>query len=542
MPGSRHRTTLVAALLLVPIVAGGFLLQDPPVRANAHLFEQVLSLVSRQYVDSLNNNELLARAARGLVKELHDPYTELFTPRESDEFARGTNGRYGGTGMLLGEDDDHVISVQRVFPSTPADDAGVREGDRVSAIADTATAGWGLTKVSDRLRGSPGSKVTVSFMRQGVPAPIRLTFTRREVHVPAVPYTTLVNGVGYIPLQTFNENATDEVEDAVNKLIAQGAKGLVLDLRDNGGGIVEQALHVGSLFLKDGQAIVTVRARGAADEVSKTDADHVAVGVPLVVLTDGGTASAAEIVAGALQDHDRALVLGATTYGKGLVQSLYGLDGGYSLKLTTGKWYTPSGRSIHRERRVTEDGRVLEGRLEDGKIVEGARDSAETEQSRAKRPRFKSDAGRVVYGGGGIVPDFFVREDTTSTLRQEFLRAVAPKGQQIQVVLQQYSGELREQVSRGFLVPASWSVELRRRLKTAGVNIDARFDSVASALLTDELARRVARRAFGESEAKRRTMRDDHALTRAIELLQQSRSQQDLLRIASSAAAAKPAD
>ena len=309
----------------------------------------------------------------------------------------------------------------------------------------------------------------------------------------------------------------------------------MLDLRDNGGGIVEQALHISSLFLKDDQDIVTVRARGAADEISKTEGDHVAVGVPLVVLTDGGTASASEIVAGALQDHDRALVLGATTYGKGLVQSLYGLDGGYSLKLTTGKWYTPSGRSIHRERRVTEDGKVLEGRLEDGKIVEGAPDSAETEQSRAKRPQFKSDAGRVVYGGGGIVPDFFVREDTTSTLRQEFLRAVAPKGQQIQIVLQRYSAELKEKVSRDFAVPATWSVELRRRLKTAGVHVDARYDSVATALLTDELARRVARRAFGEADAKRRTMGDDHALTRAIELLQQSHSQQDLLRIASSA-------
>src|SRR5947207_499989 len=122
----RHRTTLVAALLLVPIVAGGFLLQEPPLRANARLFEQVLSLVSRQYVDTLKNEELLARAARGLVKGLHDPYTELFTPRESDEFSRGTNGRYGGTGMLLFEDDEHAITVQRVFPSTPADEAGVR--------------------------------------------------------------------------------------------------------------------------------------------------------------------------------------------------------------------------------------------------------------------------------------------------------------------------------------------------------------------------------------------------------------------------------
>jgi carboxyl-terminal processing protease len=539
---SRHRTTLVAALLLVPIVAGGFLLQEPPVRANARLFEQVLSLVSRQYVDTLNNTELLSRAARGLVKELHDPYTELFTPKEADEFSRGTNGRYGGTGMLLLEEEDRVVTVQRVFPNTPAEEAGVREGDRIVGVSDTSATGWGITKISDHLRGTPGSKVTVTFGRESVPAPIRITFTRREVHVPAVPYSTVVSGVGYIPLQTFNENAAEEVESAVQKLIAQGAKGLVLDVRDNGGGIVEQALSISSLFLKDGQDIVTVRARGAADEVSKTRGAHVAADIPLVVLTDGGTASAAEIVAGALQDHDRALVLGTTTYGKGLVQSLYGLEGGYSLKLTTGKWYTPSGRSIHRERRITEDGRVLEGRLEDGKIIEGAPDSAETEASRLRRPKFRSDAGRVVYGGGGIVPDFLVWDDTVATIQAEFLRAVAPKGQQIQVVLQQYSLELRGRVTPDFEMTPAWRTELRRRLKTAGVTIDARYDSVATALLGDELDRRVARRAFGDGEAKKRTLEDDRPLMRAIQLLQRSRSQKDLLRIASAENVSKPAD
>src|SRR5687767_821890 len=210
-PMSRHRTPLVAGLLLVPIVAGGFLLQEPPKRANARLFEQVLSLVSRQYVDTLPNSELLTRTARGLVKELQDPYTELFSPKESEEFGRATGGRYGGTGMLLEEEEDKVVTVQRVFPNTPADDAGVLDRDRIVAIGDTATTGWGLAKVSDRLRGTPGSKVVVTFSRLGVPSPIRFTFTRREVHVPAVPFSTALNGVGYIPLQTFNENAADEV-------------------------------------------------------------------------------------------------------------------------------------------------------------------------------------------------------------------------------------------------------------------------------------------------------------------------------------------
>ena len=532
---SRHRTTLVAGLLLVPIVAGGFLLQEPPKRANARLFEQVLSLVSRQYVDTLPNSELLTRTARGLVKELQDPYTELFSPRESEEFGRATGGRYGGTGMLLEEEEDKVVTVQRVFPNTPADDAGVLDGDRIVAIGDTATTGWGLAKVSDRLRGTPGSRVVVTFSRLGVPSPIRFTFTRREVHVPAVPFSTALNGVGYIPLQTFNENAADEVQAAVQSLVAGGARGLVLDMRDNGGGIVEQALAISTLFLNDGQDIVSVRARGIPDEVSRASGAHAAIGVPLVVLTNGGTASASEIVAGALQDHDRALVLGTTTYGKGLVQSLYSLDGGYSLKLTTGKWFTPSGRSINRERRITEDGRVLEGRLEDGKIIEGAPDSAETEESRARRPKHKTDGGRTVYGGGGIVPDFLVKEDTVTTIEQEFLRSVAPKGQQIRTVLQQYSLELRGQVARDFVVKPEWRTELRRRLDASGVKIEARFDSVANVLLSDELDRRIARRAFGDAEAKRRTLSEDRALLRAIDLLQRSKTQKDLLRTASSA-------
>ena len=542
MAPQRHRTLLTAVLLVVPIVAGGFLLQEPPSRANARLFEQVVSLVSGRYVDSLAANELLSKAAKGLVKELDDPYTELFSPRESEEFSRGTNGRYGGTGMLLEEGDDRVVSVQRVFPNTPADDAGVRDGDVIAAIGDTSTNGWGMTKVSERLRGTPGSRVTVTFSRPGVDAPIRINFTRREVHVPAVPYATVFDGVGYIPLQTFNENATEEVRNAVTRLVSQGAKGIVLDVRDNGGGIVEQALAITSLFLRDSQEIVSVRTRGAPDEVSRARGMHFDANLPVVVLTNGGSASASEIVAGALQDHDRALVLGTTTFGKGLVQSLYSLDGGYSLKLTTGKWYTPSGRSIHRERRMTEDGRVLEGRLIDGRIVEDDPDSVETEDSRAKRPQFKSDAGRVVYGGGGIVPDFLVNEDTTSTLERDFLRSIATKGQPIRNVLQQYSLELRERVTRDYAVTPAWNTELRRRLGAAGVTIEPRYDSIATALLGDELDRRVARRAFGDAEAKRRVLKDDRALLRAIELLQRSRTQRDLLRTATIVPQDKPAN
>ena len=529
---NRYRTPLAAALLFIPIVAGGFLLQEPPVRVGARLFDQVATLVARSYVDSIGSADIMSRAARGLVKELRDPFTELFSPKESEEFSRGTNGRYGGTGMLLGEEESRLVTVQRVFPNTPAEEAGVREGDRILSIADSSALDWGLSRVSDHLRGVPGSRVSVTFGRPDVPQPIKITFTRREVHVPAVPYSMVVDGVGYIPLQTFNENASEETVAAIKRLQAQGARAFVLDLRGNGGGIVEQALDVSSVFLRDSQEIVSVRGRNSVPEVSRAGGGNLIPGEPLIVLTDGGTASASEIVAGALQDHDRAVVLGATTFGKGLVQSLYSLDGGYSLKLTTGKWYTPSGRSINRARRITEDGRLLEGRLLDGEIVEGFEDSVETEQTRARRPHFKSDAGRTVYGGGGIVPDILVHPDTISTLEQDFFKSIAPKGQQVQTVLQNYSLELRTQVKANFAVPADWTAELRRRMTAAGVTVDARLDSVGYALLTEELARRVTRRAFGDAEAKRRGLADDRALTRAIALLQKNRTQQELLRSA----------
>ena len=201
--------------------------------------------------------------------------------------------------------------------------------------------------------------------------------------------------------------------------------------------------------------------------------------------------------------------------------------------MTTGKWYTPSGRSINRARRITDDGRLLEGRLLDGEIVESDADSIETEQSRARRPRFTSDAGRVVYGGGGIVPDYLVRTDTLSTIEQEFFKSIAPKGQQVQTVLQTYSLELRGSVRPDFAVPAAWTGELRRRMAASGVTVDAKHDSAGFALLTDELARRVTRSAFGDAAAKRRELADDRPLTRAMELLQKSRTQQDLLRVAS---------
>ena len=522
----RPRTAAVASLLLIPMVAGGFLLQQAPPQATPRLFDQVLSIVANRYVDSLQGNEVFEKAAHGLVRELNDPYSELLAPKQNEEFNRSVGGRYGGVGMLLEEQKRGAgtnIVVARVFPNTPAEEGGGQEGDRIVRVDTMPATDVKIDLVSDALRGVPGTKVNVVFARAGVADPVKLQFKRAVVHVPAVPYATMVGDhIGYIPLQTFNENTAEEVQAAASKLVAEGARGLVIDMRDNGGGIVDQALAVSSLFLKDGQSIVSVRSRNTPDEVARSSSDHLASQPPLVVLTDGGTASASEIVAGALQDHDRALVVGTTSFGKGLVQSLFPLDGGYSLKLTTGKWYTPSGRSIHRERTL----------LPDGRLVETRPDSLETEAEKRSRPKYSSDGGRTVYGGGGITPDVIVPDDTLLTTEQQFLRAIAPKAQQFVTVLNQYALELKPVAPKDFTITPAWRTELRRRLSDAGVTIDPKYESAATTVLDRELDRRVARLVLGDAGARKRSVTEDHQLARAIALLNNAPSQAALFALA----------
>jgi carboxyl-terminal processing protease len=529
---SRHRTLAIAGVVLLPVFAGGFLLQSRATRGGAQLLDQVLGLVSDRFVDTLDTAALYEKAARGLVKELNDPYSELLAPKDLKAFTTQTGGRYGGIGMQI-EPQQNQIVISKVFPNTPAEAAGVREGDRIVQVDTLSTRGWNTQQVSDYLTGTPGTKVNVKFARPGVATPIDLRFTRAVIHVPAVRYAisfgTGANKVGYVPLDRFNETAADEVRDAVLSLQKEGVRGVVLDFRGNPGGILEQSLAISNLFLKSGQEIASVRSRSGESQGYTARGNPVLPTTPLVVLTDEYTASASEIVAGALQDHDRALIVGQTSFGKGLVQSVFNLDGGYALKLTTAKWYTPSGRSIQRERK-----------FENGRFVETPADSNETDASKKNRPAFRSDAGRVVYGGGGVAPDVIVADDTLSSAEQRLAKALAAKQQEVYTTIYDYSLELSKQVSKDFVVPSTWRTEFLRRIEAKGVTVD-RADYDASGRYIDRLLeQRVTRFAFGDSVAKKRDLVFDAPLRKAIDLLDRGQSQKDLFAIAVAEAARAP--
>jgi carboxyl-terminal processing protease len=527
---SRLRTAAVAGALILPVVAGGFMAQGRATADGAKLFSQVLSLVSDRFVDTVDAAGLYEKAARGLVQQMQDPYTELMSPRQRSDFNRGTAGRYGGLGMQIEEQPGKGITVARVFPHTPAEAAGIREGDLIIFVDTLSTRGWNTRKVSDYLTGTPGTKVSATFGRPGIAEPIKATFTRAVIHVPAVPYAIMFEGkIGYIPLQQFVEAATKEMAESVRRLSAEGARGIVIDLRGNPGGFLDQALSISNLFLNEGQEIASVRGRGTEPQKYLARERAVAPQIPIVVLVDQYSASASEIVAGALQDHDRALIVGATSFGKGLVQTLFDLDGGWSLKMTTAKWYTPSGRSIQKDRKLTPE----------GQFVEVHPDSLETDSARKARPQFKSDAGRVVFGGGGITPDLAVKPDTFSTPEQEFRKAIAPKSQEFYVTLYDYGYELKSKVQPNFTVQPEWRTELFSRLQKAGVKVDQNQYNAATHYVDYLIEQRVARLAFGDSTAKRRELDDDVQLRTALDILRKTQNQKDIFIVARQTAIAK---
>ena len=517
----------VVGLLLIPIVAGAFVIQERGAQSGARLFDQVLSLVADRYVDSVDVGSLYEKAARGLIAQLKDPYAELYTPKQVEAFNQNTGGFYAGTGMSI-EDQHGNITVVKVFPHTPASDAGMMTGDQIVYV-DTFNVkahAWIVDSVSAHLKGAPGTKVTAKFIRGGG-EPFAVTFTRRVVRIPAVEFAIMLdNKTAYIPVQQFNATAAPEVATALQRLTAEGAKSIVLDLRGNGGGYLDQAIEMANLFIPKGKEILTQRNRGEPSVTYTSQNPAMVPTLPMVVLTDGYTASASEIVAGSLQDHDRALVLGTTSFGKGLVQGTYQLDGGYMIKLTTGKWYTPSGRSIQKERVLTDDGRLIETHP----------DSLESDSARKARPKFKSDGGRVVYGGGAITPDLYVPYDTLTTAEQKLAREIngAKNGLETALALDAYALEMKTKVKPDFTVTPEMREEFYQRLAKRNVVVDRKVWDAGAKYVDRALDSRISGFAFGDSTAKRRQVADDKQLLKAIEILKKGSTTKDLLALAAS--------
>ena len=521
---TRSRTLIVAGTMLGALVTGGWLLQRGAhtgaftTYEGAQLFESVFRRIQTDYVDTVADSALYRKSVDGMLYELRDPYSTFLPP---DRFARlneTTTGNYAGLGIEVDLRDGWLIVVAPLAGG-PAERAGIQPGDRIIEIGGRTTKGWTNEEASKVLRGKPGTLVSIKVERPGVVQPIELRLERTTIHQSAVRRTAMLgDGVGYIDLKAFSDSTADELNNAIAALLGKGMKTLVLDLRTNPGGLLTQGVRVSDLFLNPGQKIVSMRGRlpDANREYADT-AKQAWPQLPLEVLVDGRSASASEIVAGALQDHDRAVIIGQPTYGKGSAQSVipFGDQGG--LKITTARWFTPVGRSITKVRPSDDD----------------------DEPPPVKKERFRTDGGRVVFGGGGITPDVLAGDSVAPAGETEFLRALGAQTSRFRDAITDYALSLKATHSitaPDFVIVPAMREEIWNRMRARGIDIPRSLYDDARSLVERQLSYEIARYVFGPDAEFRRRASQDQILQKALQLARGARSEQDLLRRATALA------
>jgi carboxyl-terminal processing protease len=357
-------------------------------------FQAALTLARSNYAGTIDTEKVMSSSIEGMLHTL-DPHSSYFDRKSWQAFQSEQQSTYSGIGATIGPRNGKVY-ITSPFDGTPAHKAGILYGDQIVEVNGESTEGWGYQQVSAKLLGPAGTRVAVKVLRAGNPTPLEFKLTRGSVPLPSIANSFMVGpGIGYINLQRgFNTTTAEEVSLALRELHEQGMTSLVFDLRGNRGGLVDQAYKVANDFLYSGQRIVMMRGRPSVFPTSDLKARNTQPDdVPMVVLIDRGTASAAEIVAAALQDHDRAVLVGDSSFGKGLVQSPYTLKDGSGLVLTEGKYYTPSGRLIQRD--------YTNRYFYDYYLQRGDKEALENQPREEKH----TDSGRPVYGGDGISPD-----------------------------------------------------------------------------------------------------------------------------------------
>ena len=479
------------------------------------------------YVDSMPDDSLYHKAAEGLLDQLHDPYSGLEENEDYRALTETTSGNYGGLGMQIDVRDGlHHDRVAGLLPQTPG--RTCRDRGRRPDLVDVngvSTQGLNQDQAVKTLRGTPGTKVELKVHRPGLAQLMPFSLVRETIHFRSVqPGTLFDGGVGFVSLLTVSDSSASELRREIDLLRTRGMKGLILDLRQNPGGLLDQGAAVSDLFLDPGAKIVETRGRVPEMNKQFTDkAPQLWPEMPVVVLVNEFTASAAEIIAGALQDNDRAAVVGTATFGKGLVQSLWQIGSNQGLKLTTGRWYTPSGRTIQGARRRMPRIRCV--------IAEDQALGKDTTKF-SSLPDFKTISGRLVKGGGGIVPDRIVRGDTLTDAEKTFVKGLGGNVAAYRDALVATALDLKEKKSvpnENFEVTEAMRQAVLGRLKAKGVSLTPEQVAGGSKLLGDQLGYEIARYGFGrEAEIRRRTQ-DDPQVRVAADLLRKAATPKALM-------------
>jgi carboxyl-terminal processing protease len=518
-----RRWAVLPAAGMVTCFTSGWLLQREvaaggDVYQQARLFETVIAHVRDYHVDSIAEPELYRRAADGLLGNLDDPYAALLSGQDLEKHVERTTGDYAGIGLLV-DSRNGWVTVVGPMRGSPAERAGIRPGDVLAEVDGRAAEDWTLDRAVQAMRGRIGTPVEIALRRDGTREPLRFRLVRERIHQAAVPPGVLLpERVGYLSMSMVRENAAEELEQEIAGLLARGMRVLLLDLRGNPGGLRDEAVKVADLFLDPRDEILVSRGRAPGDNHRWSDyRPQRWPDLPVVVMVSAGTASAAEIIAGALQDHDRALVVGDTTYGKGIVQTVFNLAPDMALRMTTARWYTPSGRSIQ------------------GTALDSAMRAAQPTEATTTR----SSGGRLLHASNGLVPDVVLAPDTLTTAETVFAQALGGQIPVFRDVLTEYALEVKRAgrvEGEGFGVTVAMRAEVARRLRKRGVAIaDSAFEG-GSRIVGQELGYEIARYLFGSDAERRRRAAEDSQVLQAIALVRGTRTPQALLGLAAPAA------
>ncbi len=519
-PSSKRGILVLITVLGISAVLGG--LFGPTLRARASStgtsetelqdsvksFTHVLSVVERNYADPVDTDKVIYDGAIPGMLHVLDPHSNFFDPKQYALFKEEQQGKYYGVGMTISQRDNQTV-VLAPFVGSPAYKAGIRPGDVVLKVEGKSCDGLTGTEVAEMLKGPKGTVVHISLGREGWDKPIEVAVTRDEITRPAVEYYTMVKpGIGYVRLVSFSETTDSDVAEALKQLDFPKLDGLILDLRNNGGGLLNQAVGLSDMFLDKNEIVVSHRGRSSPERRYYAVRGNQGIEVPIVVLINGQSASASEIVAGAIQDHDRGLVVGETSFGKGLVQTQIPLAEETALLLTTARYYTPSGRLIQRDYKNVS--------LYDYHY----------NPQKPKQPEVKlTDSGRQVFGQGGITPDDFVatpkQDDFQTALYRRGVFYATPQGVGD---FTRYYLSAKPDVTKDFFVTDEVISDFRKYLDKQHIKYTEPEISDNLTWLKWQIKREVFTSVFGLNEGFKVALQDDPQLDKAMDLIPQARA------------------
>ncbi|HXZ12851.1 MAG TPA: S41 family peptidase [Candidatus Sulfotelmatobacter sp.] len=516
---SRRGIVVMVLVLAVCAIVGG--LYGPTVRATAagsndlqdsiKSFTRVLSIVERNYADPVDVDKAIYDGAIPGMLRVLDPHSNFFDPRQYSLFKEEQQGKYYGVGMIVQARESQTV-VLAPFVGSPAYKAGIRPGDVIIKVNDKPCEGLTTVEVADMLKGPKGTTVHISLGREGWEKPIEVSVVRDEIPRPGVEYYTMVKpGIGYVRVSTFNETTDSDLSDALKRLDVSKLDGLIIDLRNNGGGLLNQAVGMADMFLDKNELVVSHRGRSSPERRYFALRGNQGVAVPLVVLVNGQSASASEIVSGAIQDHDRGLIVGETSFGKGLVQTQYPLSEDTALLLTTARYYTPSGRLIQR----------------DYKNISLYDYHYNPKPPRAPEVKL-TDSGRQVFGEGGITPDDIVAAPKLNDFQQTLLRRGVFYPYQVS---QQGVGDFtrfflasKPEVTHDFTPDDAVISQFRHYLDQQHIKFTEPDLQDNLNWLKWRIKREVFTSVFGQNDGYRVELQDDAQVQKGIELIPQAKA------------------